>query len=118
MWTPTGTTLSGSNQAGLAYLQGQGGYATLRRYDTNSTYDGVPNVMSWGFGQDGGVEILDPEANFEWLYGLNAAIKAAVPKFLGFEDSYDSQFLYYLYDTSYPWNGPIFGIQYLSLIHI
>lgn len=112
MWTPTGTTLSGSNQAGLAYLQGQGGYATLRRYDTNSTYDGVPNVMSWGFGQDGGVEILDPDANFEWLYGLNAAIKAAVPKFLGFEDSYDSQFLYYLYDTSYPWNGPIFGIQY------
>ena len=30
---------------------------------------------------------------------------------LGFEDSYDSQF-YYLYDTSYPWNGPLFGIQY------
>ena len=51
-------------------------------------------------------------ANFEWAYGLNGAIKGAVPRFLGFEDSYDSQFYYYLYDTSYPWNGPLFGIQY------
>ena len=33
-------------------------------------------------------------------------------RYLGFETSYDSQFYYYLYDTSYPWNGPIFGIQY------
>ena len=36
-----------------------------------------------------------------------------MPRFLGFEDSYDSQFLFYLYDTSYPWNGPIFSTQYI-----
>lgn len=71
---------------------------------------GTPGVV--GFGNPDNVEIIDPDANFEWLYGLNGAIKGAVPRFLGFEDSYDSQFYYYLYDTTYPWNGPIFGIQY------
>ena len=64
-----------------------------------------------GFNPDN-AEILTEAANFEWAYGLNGAIKGAVPRFLGFEDSYDSQFYYYLYDTSYPWNGPLFGIQY------
>ena len=26
---------------------------------------------------------------------------------------YDSQFIFYLYDTTYPWNGPIFSSQYI-----
>jgi hypothetical protein len=72
--------------------------------------EGTPGVI--GFGNPDNADIVSAEANFEWLYGLNGAIKGAVPRFLGFEDSYDSQFLYYLYDTTYPWNGPIFGIQY------
>ena len=71
---------------------------------------GTPGVI--GFGNPDNAEILTEAANFEWAYGLNGAIKGAVPRFLGFEDSYDSQFYYYLYDTSYPWNGPLFGIQY------
>ena len=71
---------------------------------------GTPGVV--GFGNPENVEKTSENANFEWLYGLNGAIKGAVPRFLGFEDSYDSQFYYYLYDTSYPWNGPLFGIQY------
>lgn len=71
---------------------------------------GTPGLI--GFGNPDNAEKLSEEANFEWMYGLNGAIKGAVPRFLGFEDSYDSQFYYYLYDTSYPWNGPVFGIQY------
>jgi hypothetical protein len=70
----------------------------------------TPGVV--GFGNPDNAEKISEEANFEWMYGLNGAIKGAVPRFLGFEDSYDSQFYYYLYDTSYPWNGPLFGIQY------
>ena len=78
-----------------------------RNYYRNS---GTPGVV--GFGNPENVEKTSENANFEWLYGLNGAIKGAVPRFLGFEDSYDSQFYYYLYDTTYPWNGPLFGIQY------
>ena len=91
------------------------GYTTINDYsyvgyrrNTSST----PGVRDWNRSQDGKPEILDSDANFEWLYGLNGAVKAAVPRYLGFEDSYDTQFLYYLYDTTYPWNGPIFSIQY------
>ncbi len=76
----------------------------------NGPAGATPGVL--GFGNPDNVELLSEDANFEWAYGLNGAIKGAVPRFLGFEDSYDSQFYYYLYDTSYPWNGPIFGIQY------
>ena len=76
----------------------------------NGPASATPGVI--GFGNPDNAEILTEEANFEWAYGLNGAIKGAVPRFLGFEDSYDSQFYYYLYDTSYPWNGPLFGIQY------
>ena len=86
-------------------------------YTTEEGILGYPNGQSAtpgviGFGNPDNAEIIDAEANFEWAYGLNGAIKGAVPRFLGFEDSYDSQFYYYLYDTSYPWNGPLFGIQY------
>lgn len=70
----------------------------------------IPGLI--GFGNPANAAIISADANFEWLYGINGAIKGAVPRYLAFEDSYDSQFLYYLYDTSYPWNGPVFGIQY------
>ena len=76
----------------------------------NGPAGATPGVI--GFGNPDNAEIISAEANFEWAYGLNGAIKGAVPRFLGFEDSYDSQFYYYLYDTTYPWNGPLFGIQY------
>lgn len=78
----------------------------------NGAYPGTPGLAGWGNGTDG-VEILDADANFEWFYGLSGATKAAVPRYLGFEDSYDTQFLYYLYDTTYPWNGPVFSCQYV-----
>ena len=89
------------------------------RFGTNAFGQpiGTPGVAGFGdywggsIGSDGSVSTTE-DANFEWLYGLNGAIKGAVPRFLGFQSCYDSQYLYYLYDTSYPWNGPIFGIQY------
>lgn len=71
----------------------------------------TPGVASWGNSTDG-VSITNEDAHFEWFYGLNGAVKAALPRYLGFEDSYDSQFLFYLYDTTFPWNGPIYSIQY------
>ena len=78
----------------------------------NGANPGTPGLAGWGNGTDG-VEILDGNANFEWFYGLNGATKAAVPRYLGFEDCYDTQFMYYLYDTTYPWNGPLFSCQYV-----
>ncbi len=90
-----------------------GFYHRGRKPSGSSSYDediGTPATI--GFGNPDTADIADANANFEWMYGLNGAIKGAVPKFLGFEDCYDSQFFYYLYDTSYPWNGPIFGVQY------
>ena len=83
------------------------GFFSYRSYRISSQ---TPGVI--GFGNPDNAAVISENANFEWLYGLNGSIKGAVPRYLGFEDSYDSQFLYYLYDTSYPWNGPIFGIQY------
>lgn len=80
--------------------------------DYNGANPGTPGLGGWGNGTDG-VEILDANANFEWFYGLSGATKAAVPRYLGFEDSYDTQFMYYVYDTSYPWNGPVFSCQYV-----
>ena len=73
--------------------------------------NGVPAVQGWGNPANvAGVNTTD--ALFEWFYGRNGAVKAALPRYLSFETSYDSQFVYYLYDTSYPWNGPIFGINF------
>jgi len=72
---------------------------------------GVPAIQGWGNPANvSGVNTTD--ALFEWFYGRNGAVKAALPRYLSFEQSYDSQFIYYLYDTSYPWNGPIFGINF------
>jgi len=78
---------------------------------TGANVEGPPNVNGWGWPNN--VDILDNEALFEWSYGLSGAVKGAVPRFLGFEDMYDSQFVFYLYDTTYPWNGPIFSTQYI-----
>ncbi len=73
--------------------------------------EGPPAVNGWGWPDN--VDVTNNEALFEWSYGLSGAVKGAVPRFLGFEDSYDSQFIFYLYDTTYPWNGPIFSSQYI-----
>ena len=73
--------------------------------------EGPPNILGWGWPDN--VDILDNEALFEWSYGLSGAVKGAIPRYLGFEDMYDSQFVFYLYDTTYPWNGPIFSTQYI-----
>jgi len=80
--------------------------------DVNGPDPATPGLAGWGNGTDG-VEITNNEAHFEWFYGLSGATKASVPRYLGFEDSYDTQFIYYLYDTSLPWNGPIFSCQYV-----
>ena len=100
---PTGQCL---DKASWYQFEEDGPYSRPGYYRAVST----PGVV--GFGNPDNAEKLSEDANFEWMYGLNGAIKGAVPRFLGFEDSYDSQFYYYLYDTSYPWNGPLFGIQY------
>ena len=78
---------------------------------TGVSVEGPPNINGWGWPDN--VDVLDNEALFECSYGLSGAVKGAVPRFLGFEDSYESQFYFYLYDTSFPWNGPIFSTQYI-----
>ena len=94
---------------------GTGGWSEFmyrQMRDSNGNHvEGPPNVNGWGWPDN--VDILDNEALFEWSYGLSGAVKGAVPRFLGFEDMYDSQFVFYLYDTTYPWNGPIFSTQYI-----
>ena len=78
-------------------------------------YDGTPSVHhhpDFGWGNPSYCPNLNTDAYFEWLYGKNGAVKAAVPKYLEFHTLFDSQFCYYIYDTSYPWKGPIFSIQY------
>ena len=37
-----------------------------------------------------------------------------MPRFLGFHDCFEGQFVYYLYDTSFPFNGPIYGINFTT----
>ncbi len=94
---------------------GSGGWSEFMyrqmRDSAGNSVEGPPNVNGWGWPDN--VDILDNEALFEWSYGLSGAVKGAVPRFLGFEDMYDSQFVFYLYDTTYPWNGPIFSSQYI-----
>ncbi len=94
---------------------GTGGWSEFmyrQMRDSNGNHvEGPPAINGWG--NPDNVEALSNDAFFEWSYGLSGAVKASVPRFLGFEDSYDSQFLYYLYDTTYPWNGPIYSTQYI-----
>ncbi len=67
-------------------------------------------AVGWGDPQICPIDNRD--AYFEWVYGKNGAVKAAVPKYLEFHAAFDSQFFYYVYNTTYPWNGPIFSVQY------
>ena len=54
-----------------------------------------------GWGDPNNAELISTNANFEWFYGKNGAVKAAMPRFLGFHDCFEGQFVYYLYDTSF-----------------
>ena len=81
------------------------------RDSSGNLVEGPPNVNGWGWPDN--VDVTNNEALFEWSYGLSGAVKGAIPRFLGFEDMYDSQFVFYLYDTTNPWNGPIFSSQYV-----
>ena len=67
-----------------------------------------------GWGDPNNAELISTNANFEWFYGKNGAVKAAMPRFLGFHDCFEGQFVYYLYDTSFPFNGPIYGINFTT----
>lgn len=76
---------------------------------------GAPSIQKhpdFGWGNPTLCPNTNTDAYFEWLYGKNGAVKAAVPRYLEFHSAFDSQFVYYIYDTSYPWKGPIFSIQY------
>lgn len=81
-----------------------------QRYRRNNQ-NSPPGVNGWG-NPDNVVAINNTDALFEWYWGMNGAVKAAIPRFLSFETMYDSQFVYYLFDTAYPWNGPFYSIQY------
>tara|TARA_B100000700_G_scaffold324742_1_gene431683 strand:- start:28 stop:4167 length:4140 start_codon:yes stop_codon:yes gene_type:complete len=99
----------------LDYDEDGGGWSEFMyrqmRDSSGASIEGPPNVNGWGWPDN--VDVENEEALFEWSYGLSGAVKGAVPRFLGFEDSYDSQFVFYLYDSTYPWNGPIFSSQYI-----
>ena len=81
-----------------------------RRYEDEPT--DTPAEQGWG--EPTSVSLASSDANFEWFYGKNGAVKACMPRFLGFHDAFEGQFLYYLYDTSFPFNGPIYGINFTT----
>lgn len=85
-----------------------GGYSELQ-YNEQS-----PPAATLGWGNPDNVEINDDKANFEWFYGKNGAVKACLPRFLGFHDAFEGQFVYYLYDTTFPFSGPIYGINLIT----
>jgi len=102
---PTG--ICGIDRSNWYSYNGQWSYQKYRRQNQNNP----PGVNGWG-DPDNVAAINNTDAIFEWYWGLNGAVKAAIPRFLSFETMYDSQFVYYLFDTSYPWNGPFYSIQY------
>lgn len=102
---PTG--ICGIDRSDWYSYNGQWSYQKYRRQNQNNP----PGVNGWG-DPDNVAAINNTDAIFEWYWGLNGAVKAAIPRFLSFETMYDSQFVYYLFDTSYPWNGPFYSIQY------
>ena len=118
---PTGQTINKSGWYDythgdqLDYDESGGGWSEFmyrqQRDSSGASVEGPPSVNGWGWPDN--VDALDNECFFEWSYGLSGAVKGAVPRFLGFEDMYDSQFVFYLYDTTNPWNGPIFSSQYI-----
>ena len=71
-------------------------------------------ASTMGWGNPDNVDLLDDKANFEWYYGKNGAVKASLPRFLGFHDAFEGQFVYYLYDTSFPFSGPMYGINLIT----
>ena len=85
-----------------------GGFSELQ-YNQQS-----PPASTLGWGNPDNVEINDDKANFEWFYGKNGAVKACLPRFLGFHDAFEGQFVYYLYDTTFPFSGPIYGINLIT----
>lgn len=100
---------------------------TLRTYDADgqalisptymrgNRFYGTPSVSKhpdFRWGHPDYCPLNNADALFEWFYGKNGAVKAAVPKYLEFHTAFDSQFLYYIYNTEYPWKGPIFSVQY------
>ena len=105
----------GSQATWNGIVQGMGPWTEFMylqmRDSSGVSVEGPPNVNGWGWPDN--VDVLDNEALFEWSYGLSGAVKGAIPRFLGFEDMYDSQFVFYLYDTTNPWNGPIYSTQYI-----
>ncbi len=118
---PTGQTWNKSdwydytNDDQQDYNESSGGWSEFMyrqmRDSSGASVEGPPNINGWGWPDN--VDALNNECLFEWSYGLSGAVKGAVPRFLGFEDMYDSQFVFYLYDTTNPWNGPIFSSQYI-----
>lgn len=95
------------------YAGSQFTYGWLSDVNGGTALGNVPTNWTFGrysfFGQ--GFQINDQKANFTFLYGEFGPVKAALPRFLNFKFLYDSQFFYYLYDTSDPWNGPLFGVR-------
>ena len=65
--------------------------------------NGVPSIQGWG-NPDNVTGVNTTDALFEWFYGRNGAVKAALPRYLSFEQSYDCS-LCTICDTSFPWNG-------------
>ena len=60
-----------------------GGFSELQ-YNAQS-----PPASTLGWGNPDNVEINDDKANFEWFYGKNGAVKACLPRFLGFHDAFE-----------------------------
>ena len=85
-----------------------GGFSELQ-YNAQS-----PPASTLGWGNPDNVEINDDKANFEWFYGKNGAVKACLPRFLGFHDAFEGQFVYYLYATTFPCSGTIYGINLIT----
>jgi hypothetical protein len=71
----------------------------------------TPGTTGWNIDN---ISILSTDAYFEHFWGKNGAVKAAVPRSLNFHDAFEGQIVYYLYDTSYPWNGPVYGINLIT----
>ena len=88
-------------------------YGWLSDVNGGTALGNVPTNWTIGrysfFGQR--YNINDQRANFTFLYGEFGPVKAALPRFLNYKFLYDSQFFYYLYDTTDPWNGPLFGVR-------
>ena len=89
--------------------ENSGGQFRLSNYERQGS---PASTMGWG--NPDNAELIDEKGNFEWFYGKNGAVKASLPRFLGFHDAFEGQFVYYLYDTVFPFSGPIYGINLIT----